>query len=266
MSEKKVALIVNHMLEKKAPRDEIDLLPRLQKRFQASASIPQRRWNMKTQTTSTHRLHLAAWITATLILAFGLFLATPQGRAFAQSVVQFFTRTESDRLPVQAFQLTPVPATIAPDPGDINNANLTISQVKGIAGYPILQPVHLPEGLTFIGATFDPEKHTSRLFFRDADMNALVLREELFQLVDDCDLCGKVGASAKIEAVQIKGLSGAYGEGVWKLTEAGAEWVSDPYLKTLRWQDTGMAFELLYMGIPDSLTKKDMIDIAESIQ
>ncbi len=41
---------------------------------------------------------------------------------------------------------------------------------------------------------------------------------------------------------------------------------SDPYLQTLRWQANGMAFELLYMGPPDSVTRADLIAIAESLK
>jgi hypothetical protein len=41
--------------------------------------------------------------------------------------------------------------------------------------------------------------------------------------------------------------------------------MNDPYLKTMRWQANGIAFELGYMGPPDTLSKEDMIAIASSI-
>lgn len=83
---------------------------------------------------------------------------------------------------------------------------------------------------------------------------------------DDCELCGKVGADAAIEKVSIAGNEGEYAEGVWKLTDQGPVWEADPYLKTMRWQENGMAFELLYMGPPETLTKDDLIAIAASIK
>jgi hypothetical protein len=97
-------------------------------------------------------------------------------------------------------------------------------------------------------------------------LNGLVLREERFQTSDDCSLCGLVGASEKIEPVMIGNNSGEYIIGVWKLTDNGPVWEPDPYLQTLRWQAEGMAFELLYMGIPDEVSKADMIAIAASIK
>lgn len=266
MSEKKVSLILSHMAEQMAPGDEIDLWPGLKTRFQTSAFPSKRGSQMNTRTIHSRHLRLAALITASLALTMILFVATPQGRVLAQAVLHFFTRAESDTLPVQSFQLTPIPATTTPDPGDINNAKLTVSQVEQQAGYDVLEPTWLPSVLSFVGATYDPEQQITRIFFRDVETNGLVLREEPFKQADDCELCGKVGATAAIEPVQINGHSGEYVEGVWNLTDSGPEWVSDPYLKTLRWQVDGMAFELLYMGPPDSVTKADMVAIAASIK
>lgn len=271
MSEKKVSLILNHMAEKAAPGDGINLWPALQTRFQTSvsasiATTPKRGSHMNTRITFSNRLRFAAFITAALVISASLFLAVPQGRAWAQSVLHFFTRAESDALPVQPFQLHPIPATITPDPADINNATLTVSEAARQAGYTVLEPSSLPAALSFVGATYDAGKNTVRLFYRDADMNGVVLREQPFQQIDDCDLCGKVGASASVEGVSIGSASGEFAEGVWKLTDNGPVWEPDPYLKTLRWQANGMAFELLYMGSPDTVTKADVIAIAESLK
>jgi hypothetical protein len=266
MSEKKVLLILSHMAEKIAPGDEIHLWPGLQARFQASASNQNRGIQMNTRKTLSSRLQVAAFFTATLVLVAALFLAVPQGRAWAQSVLHFFTRAESDSLSVQPFQLTPIPATSTPDPGDINHATLSIDEVEQKAGYHVLKPANLSEHLSLVGATFDPGNRAVRIFYRFVETNGLVLREEPFQTADDCELCGKVGASAAVEVVKIGSAFGEYAEGVWQLTDQGPQWVSDPYLKTIRWQAGGMAFELLFMGPPDSLTKADMVRIAESIK
>lgn len=97
-------------------------------------------------------------------------------------------------------------------------------------------------------------------------MNGLVVREERFQTSDDCSLCGLVGASEKIEPVMIGNTPGEYIIGVWKLTDNGQVWEPDPYLKTLHWQAGGIAFELMFTGIPEEVTKGDMIAIATSIK
>jgi hypothetical protein len=49
-----------------------------------------------------------------------------------------------------------------------------------------------------------------------------------------------------------------------ELTETGPVWQNNPYLKTLRWQKDGMAFEMIYMGM--ELTKTDLLTIAGSMK
>jgi hypothetical protein len=97
----------------------------------------------------------------------------------------------------------------------------------------------------------------------------------------DCDLCGfvvgdlsaaeaaypwkVVGAHATIETVQIGNVSGLYVEGVWgAYDDSGMKWTPDPYVKTLRWQKGGMAFQLQYIG--NAINKEDLIAIAESLK
>jgi hypothetical protein len=205
----------------------------------------------------------------TLMLAIALVVFTPQGRTLAQGLIQLFTRAESDSLPVQAWQLTPVPATESPDPGFIFNQVMT--DVGKQAGFDVLEPAWMPGILSFDGASYDPNLNIVRIFYRynlgGTDMtNGLVVRQEPFQTTDDCELCGLVGASAEIETTQIGTTTGEYVVGVWKLTDSGPVWESDPYMQTLRWQAGGMAFELSYMGDPTDVTRDDLIAIAESMK
>jgi hypothetical protein len=70
-----------------------------------------------------------------------------------------------------------------------------------------------------------------------------------------------------VEQVQIGAATGEYVVGVWKADGAGNwVWEYEPYLQTLRWQANGMAFELLYMGIPEAVTKADLIAMAQSLK
>ncbi len=216
--------------------------------------------------TKLARLRLACAFLLALCAVAALLFATPQGRAWAQEALGFFTRANTDRLPIQPWQLTPISTTTTPDPASITGANQTVKEVEQQAGYAVLKPTWLPEILSFEAASLEPEHNIARLFYKYVDTNGLVLREEPVKQTEACELCGVVGASAAVEKVQIGANPGEYVEGVWKLTDNGPVWEPDPYLKTLRWQSNGMAFELLYMGPPDSLTKDDLIHIAEGIQ
>jgi hypothetical protein len=219
--------------------------------------------------TAVNRRRAFAGLTLTLMLAAALLVFTPQGNAWAREVLRFFTHAGSDTLPLQAFQLTPLPETATQDPGYL--FNLSVSEVGTLAGFTVLQPAFLPEILVFDGASYDPGQNITRLFYRNSlaeaeTTNGLVLRQEPFQTADDCELCGLVGASAEVETLTIGAASGEYVVGVWKLTDSGPVWESDPWLQTLRWQLDGMAFELVYMGNPEEITKADLTAIAESIK
>ena len=145
-------------------------------------------------------------------------------------------------------------------------AKLSVNEVEEQSGFAVKEPTWMPKHLTLVGATYDPPRSLIRIFYRLEESNGLVLKEEFYSSPNTCALCNEVGASASVETVQIGNTTGEYVQGVWKLTENGPIWENDPYLQTLRWQADGVAYELQYMGPPDTLTKEDMIKIASSLQ
>lgn len=264
MKETDLHKTLEHLAEELVP-ENTDLWPAVRLHFETSKpDFPQGEYSMNRNLA--RRPQLITVFLLALLLVTALLFATPQGRALAQSVMRFFTRAESDRLPVQPWQLTPVVEATGPDPSSIIDANQPVALVEQQAGYDVLEPTWLPDILSFSGASLEPERNIARIFYKYVDTNGLVLREEPYQQTDDCELCGVVGASAAVEKVQIGNSPGEYVQGVWNLTDKGPVWVSDPFLQTLRWQANGMAFELLYMGPPDTLSKADMIAIAESLK
>lgn len=272
MREKQIQSILKNLVEEKAPGREINVWPEINSRLQTSELNYSKGTKMDTRKKLAPRL--AAGIALIVILA-GIFVfSTPQGQAMAQSLLQFFTRAESNELPLQSFQMTPIPTpgTPTPNPASIIDANPEINEVETQAGYDVLEPSWIPTSLTFAGASIEDQKIV-RIFYRYTDTkgqpvetNGLVFRQEPVPASNDCELCDVVGPDALIESVAIGSTTGEYVVGVWKLTDQGAKWESDPYLKTMRWQLDGKAFELLYMGPPDTLSMEDMIAIAESLR
>jgi hypothetical protein len=153
---------------------------------------------------------------------------------------------------------------------------LTVEEAESAAGFDLLEPTWLPESLSFDGATFEasqwePRKQdTVRTFYSfgpELESNGIVLTQQSIKSIEACEICDSVGNSAKVERVQIRSTTGEYAVGVWKADDAGNwVWENDPYLQQLRWQQNGIAFELLYMGPPDEITKADLITIAENLQ
>lgn len=160
----------------------------------------------------------------------------------------------------------------------------SVDQVQQTAGFKLSLPTRLPESLTFLGARFDPDQKTAAAFYwfnvQSGITDGLSVSEQPTNGSNDCNLCGFVlgvgtdldkqapgkliSKDAKIDTVQIGAATGQYVEGTWSGTDKGWVWNGDPYLKTLRWQANGTAYELSYMGM--GIEKEDMLTIAQSIK
>jgi len=273
MSEQQVKSALKELSEKKVPKSTIDLWPGLESRIvkegdQKREIILKREPSIHSNQNRNPRLRIAATFTLVALLVVGLFFISPQGKGLAQNILRFFTKSESNQLPLQDFQKTPLSTSInsTPEPSSIIFADKSISDVQQQAGYDVFVPMWIPKTLSFSGASFDKENNSVYIFYRFYETNGLVFKQEFIPETDTCPLCNQVGADAEIQIVSINGVYGEYAEGVWKLTENGEIWESDPWLKTLRWQAGGMAFELLYMGPPESLSLEELIEIAEGIE
>ena len=185
--------------------------------------------------------------------------------------------------------LTPIP-TEKPteDPVEVlkERYSFSIEQAASEGGFTIHQPTTLPEVLTLLGARYEPDQKWVLVFYLydqkigGPNTDGLVLTEQIATNSSACGLCkfiigegvdlkkyapGQlVGKDASIETVTIGNSTGQYVEGMWNLTDNGPVWVSDPYLKRLRWEANGTAYELTYMGM--GITKDDMTAIAKSIK
>lgn len=162
----------------------------------------------------------------------------------------------------------------------------SVEQVEQEAGFNLHLPSQLPDVLTFVGARFEAEKGYAIVFYgyNDWDMGAITdglsLAQQPYFDTERCALCGfsfdddgkysidqpeyLLSSDAIIQTVQIGNVSGQYVEGVWKGTDNGWKWSSDPYMKRLRWQVGDMAYEIEYMG--NGISMDDMVKIAETIQ
>lgn len=189
-------------------------------------------------------------VAAALIVLF----ISPQGRAFAQTILQFFTRAQSDTLPLQSENSPTEPPR-----------NQSILDAQNLAGFEVLTPTALPDGLNFYGASYDGtlKAIVQQFGYTPAEVR-LSIRQQPITTPEVCTLCGLVGASAPVKPVDIGTVRGEYLEGVWELTDNGPVWRNDPYIKTLRWQKDGMAYEMIYMGT--ELDENALVSISTSMK
>jgi hypothetical protein len=270
MNEQQQKRVMERLSEDLVPGD-VNLWPTVRTRLESS----NQKWQKGEFTMNAKRARLAITLLSMIVILGILMVSLPKGRALAQEIFRFFTRAESDTLPVQEFQIAPPVQSNAPDPASILDADqsiivreadqelfLLVDEQK----IDVLEPGWLPDTLVIIGASVEQENQIVRIFYQLDESNGLVLRQETYEISSQCELCGMVGASAAIEEVSIGDNSGEYVVGVWKLSDNGPVWEPDTYMQTLRWQVDGMALELMFMGDPEAMTREEMVQIAESVR
>jgi len=119
MNEKQFQKALGRLAEELVP-ENADLWPAIRDHFETSKHPTIQGDHSMNQALARRRL--AAGSLLALLLVAALLFATPQGRALAQGIVNFFTHAESDRLPVQPWPLTPLPTRSGPDPSHIIDA------------------------------------------------------------------------------------------------------------------------------------------------
>ena len=265
MDQKDVPSILQDALEDQLPASEI----KLWKAVRASLVAVPNQQGEKMKTLQPRRVLHAAYISLILVALLALALVTPQGRAFAQNILQLFVRADKDRYPLQAWQMTPPAQTSSESP-----FKYSVQEAEALAGYAVSGPVEPPFGMMFVGASYDEKYHiVAQVFGLSSDSIGLSIWQQPLEYYQPCgdisDHCDNMlgsnlaGASADIQNVQIGNMSGEYVEGVWNLTNNGPVWEPTPYLKTLRWKTDTMIFELV--GGLDQ-TREDLVTLAESLR
>jgi hypothetical protein len=242
------------------------------------------------------RMEHAAWTTAGItrrrtyiassfiVLFLGAILTlTPQGRAWAQEMLHFFTRAGSDTLPAPTTEpmrwvdqtpgvaaptvtpVTPVLPAFYADCGDFSAPRCSIAQIRSKVDFTVKELGIIPEGLYFTGATGGPDDVW--IFYKSQDNSwGLSLNEEPWTGSTE-QTSWEVGVSAVVETVQIGDITGEYVKGSFTMKDGDATVVWDPDLpiQNLHWMDNGVYFEMQIFDPSAQLDKKAFIALAESL-
>lgn len=297
MNKRHLKSILETIARQKAPQEKINLWPAIVKRVLNDRDFAHKKLSIREKPyTVNHKTLLRQSLLPAVILmtllTVALIFSSPKGKVIGQNLVQFFTKSDVNQIPIQTAvpamavseptEFIPVSSLVeetemsavivtSPDPKNILDAKKQIDEIQELVEYNLEVPGWIPVNLVFSGASIEDEGQIVRIFYsindsnQDYYTNGLVLRQQQIPITGDCELCTMVGADAFIQEVSISGSYGEYIEGVWKYTDEGMVWESDPYLKRLRWQNEGMAFELMFMGPPDMVLIGDMVKIAEII-
>ncbi len=297
MNKKHMKSILETIARQKAPKEKINLWPSIEKRVLNNKNFAHNQLRIRGKTyNGDHKTLLRKSLVPSIILmalaSVAFFFTTPQGIFVGQNVVRFFSQSNVNQIPIQTAipttavyeptEFIPVSSLVeetkisaekvaTPDPKSILDAKKQRDEIQELVQYKLMVPDWIPTNLIFSGTSIEDGSQIVRIIYtlydsnQDNSTNGLVFSQQPIPITGNCELCTIVGADGFIHAVSISGSYGEYVEGVWKVTDEGIVWESDPYLKRLRWQNEGMAFELMFMGPPDILLVEDMVKIAEII-
>src|SRR5687768_8475433 len=281
MDNKNIQSILQDALEEQFPSSQIQLWPAIEASLvEDKHSLVQRAEKM--ESSKRQRLQRTAFAILIMVILLTIALITPQGRAFAQSILQFFVRTESDSLPVPTepvnwVEMTPgvvhptstaLPpmAVFADDCGDLPEPTCSVEQIREKVDFTVKELHNIPEGMYFIGATGGPDSVFLKYEFENHSGGLSIFEERWAG--KPAQGTSEVGASAIVETVQIDDLAGEYFRGSFVMQAGESETTWDPNFQaeTLRWVDNDISYTLQYdFTFQMPLGKEGVVALAESM-
>ena len=196
----------------------------------------------------------------------------PSVRAIARQFFFSFILAPSNQIEVQVTPTVPGDLFHFSDPA---NFTLSFKQVQQQAGFKVKEISSLPEGLTLTGSRFDPSYNAATLLYQGNDYNLFLTQrpggngQDVFS----------IGASANVKLVKIGDIKGEFVVGGWKavstqpdsvnqtpsLININAIWDNDLPQSTLRWQSSGIVYELRSIG-DGSPSQSELIKLANELK
>ncbi len=240
----------------------------LWRKIDATDSEVDRRWKINRLRRKVSPVLIPVLV---MLLMIFLLLTTSWGKAVAQQIIQFFTRTESNVVPGAVLRSD----TLLTDYDNINTAE------KGI-GFKALQPTWLPESFVFLEVTADAKKGIINLTYLGPTNTKGVVTPFFTVTQRRTPFEFPIAPSAEIVSLEVNGLPAQYVGGGWLhviyTPEVDGEFVerSENYfqwdksmvpVQALRWSEGGFYFQISYTGsctVAGCLNMEDMVAIAES--
>jgi len=251
--------MLNQSLEEEHPAAEIQLWPDIHR---ALAGEDLGRSPGRTPGTIRRRLALAS---ATALVLLSAVLITPQGRALAQSLVEFFTRTESTAFSLEAEQIPNPEAELAPE-AQAPAPYLSLEEAEDKAGFQAAALPEAPEGFSYLGSRSSGKQITSH--YQAEGMGGSLTITQSRDGYSESDWDQVPGDT--VEPVRVRGSQGAFVQGAFVVFPGVEEaaWNPEVPLLRLRWQENGFWMEISKQGSVESIEYLDqagLIELAETL-
>lgn len=246
------------------------------------------------------RRYIVSAIAALVLVITAVLAITPAGRALANELLQFFTRSQGNTLPLPPDQVMPVVPTSTQEPpytlpllpaAQVNSQTATpratstlpappagseqdiqpladIQSARSLAGFGWGEPAQLPRDYRMTGIQFDPIQQAVILRYVSPRAGS----GEFFQITQGKNLAPfSVGANAQVEKVSLGQAQAEFVRGGW-FTPNGATqstWEKDANVYTLRWQAGETMITIVFFVnetfSPAYLEKEEMLAVGRSL-
>ncbi len=254
--------------------------------FEPSANLDQRLSNAPWTRRATARRRVLTIIPISLLILALITTITPQGRVLAQSILQFFIRTEGDTRPVPTLVLDSRSDISKPNQessspfaqmnypfettcGDIYHPLCTLDEIRQMVSFQVkgLGEIGNKNKLFLTGTTGGPDQVI--LVYLGENLNgSLIIIEEQSNSPDKNTR--SVAENAEVELVSINGSAGEYVQGGWYSvdTNGGISWFAEPFMQTLRWEADSIRYTMMFRagkGTGNQLEKSDLLSLAQNM-
>jgi hypothetical protein len=234
-----------------------------------------------------------------LVLALAAVLAiSPAGKALANEILQFFTRSQSNTVMLPPDQVMPVVPTPTPEPpydlsllpavqvnaqtatpplaptllppatGQPIQALADIRMAKSLVDFDLYEPASLPRDYRLTGIQFDSVQQAVILKYASPRAGS----GEFFSVTQGKNLTPfSVGANAQVEKVSLGQAQAEFVRGSWFTPNGAAEatWQNDANISTLRWQAGEIGISVVFFTnetfSPAYLEKEEMLAVGRSL-
>ncbi len=262
MSNNKIQSILEDVLEEEIPSSQVNLWPAV-KADLVAGKHQQNQQGDKMNTIQPRRIPRFALAISLVLALLVFFIATPQGRTFAVSVLDLFTRTESPPIPSEDSQNIPVvPGELLPTalpPASL----ISVAEAEAQVGFNVAEVSYVPEGFDYLGVRLYGN-NVSMDYQTEGYGHLIIMQSQEGFYQSDWD---SVPADSVIP-VKIGELDGEFAPGTFVVDsgETTATWNPDATIVRLRWVDNGVWFEIAgYGDAIEYLDLAELIKLAESL-
>jgi hypothetical protein len=265
MEDKNIQSILQDALEGEIPSSQVNLWPAVKADLVAGKQQQLQRGE-KMETTKTPLMPRLAFailiIVALLVVAF----ATPQGRSFAQSVLQFFIPAESTMFPLQPSQIV----VSEPDQSAATafplSSLISLEEAEKTAGFKAAELPVAPDGYNYLGVRLYGDTISIEYAAQGNGSSLIIQQSPSGFNQSDWD---RVPPNA-IVPVTIGDLQAEFVQGTFVVYagETSATWNPDAPILRLRWVKDGIWSEITKfgdVGVTEYLNQAGLVALAESL-